>query len=153
MPDDLAGHALVIGYGRVGLELSKILIKRGVAMLVVEEDADRVARARADGLLAVRGNANSTAVLEEARARQASLAIVAVPQALEAAEIVTHLKKLSPTITVLARAHSEQGVALMLERGADAAVLAERELAYALAEMVMATPPYRALRVEASASP
>ena len=153
VPDDLAGHALVIGYGRVGLELSKILIKRGVAMLVVEEDADRVARARADGLLAVRGNANSTAVLEEARARQASLAIVAVPQALEAAEIVTHLKKLSPTITVLARAHSEQGVALMLERGADAAVLAERELAYALAEMVMATPPYRALRVEASASP
>ncbi|RZA21374.1 MAG: Kef family K(+) transporter [Lysobacteraceae bacterium] len=149
LPDDLAGHALVVGYGRVGLELSKLLVKRGVPMVVVEEDGDRVARARKDGLLAVRGNATSEAVLEEARARQASLAIVAVPQALEAAEIVTHLKKLSPGITVLARAHSESGVALMLERGADAAVLAERELAYSLAEMVMATPPYRPARVEA----
>ena len=150
LPEDVAGHALVIGYGRVGSELAKLLVKRGVAMVVVEEDADRVAQARKDGLLAVRGNATSAAVLEDARARSAALAIVAVPQALEAAEVVSHLKTLAPAITVLARAHSEQGVALMLERGADAAVLAERELAYSLAEMVMATPPYRAPRVEAA---
>ena len=150
LPEDVTGHALVIGYGRVGSELAKLLVKRGVAMVVVEEDADRVAQARKDGLLAVRGNATSAAVLEDARARSAALAIVAVPQALEAAEVVSHLKTLAPAITVLARAHSEQGVALMLERGADAAVLAERELAYSLAEMVMATPPYRAPRVEAA---
>ena len=149
LPEHLAGHALVVGYGRVGMELSRLLVKRGVPMVVVEDDADRIAHARKDGLLAVRGNATSEAVLEEARARQAALAVVAVPQALEAAEIVTHLKRLSPGITVLARAHSESGVALMLERGADAAVLAERELAYSLAEMVMATPPYRPPRVEA----
>ncbi len=150
LPEDVTGHALVIGYGRVGSELAKLLVRRGVALVVVEEDADRVAQARKDGLLAVRGNATSAAVLEDARARSAALAIVAVPQALEAAEVVSHLKTLAPAITVLARAHSEQGVALMLERGADAAVLAERELAYSLAEMVMATPPYRAPRVEAA---
>ncbi len=149
VPAGIAGHALVVGYGRVGSELAKLLVKRGIDLVVVEEDPDRVAQARKDGLLAVRGNANSPAVLDDAHAHQAALAIVAVPQALEAAEVVTHLKKLSPTITVLARAHSEQGVALMLERGADAAVLAERELAYSLTEMVMATPPYRAQRVEA----
>ena len=143
VPDDTTGHALVVGYGRVGSELAKLLGKRGVTLVVVEDDADRVAQARNDGLLAVRGNATSEAVLEDARARFAALAIVAVPQALEAGEVVSHLKKLSPSITVLARAHSEQGVALMLQRGADAAVLAERELAYSLAEMVMATPPYR----------
>ena len=152
VPDDMAGHAIIVGYGRVGLELAKLLTKRNVPMVVVEEDGDRVARARADGLLAVRGNATSETVLEEARARQAALAIVAVPQALEAAEVVSHLKKLSPGITVLARAHSEQGVALMLERGADASVLAERELAYSLADMVMATPPYRAPRKPAEAA-
>ena len=101
---------------------------------------------RNDGLLVVRGNATSTAVLTEARADTAKLAIVAVPQALEAAEIVSHLKKLSPDITVLARAHSQQGVDLLLQRGAEAAVLAERELAHSLAEMVMATPPYRPVR-------
>ena len=34
----------------------------------------------------------------------------------------------------------------LLQHGADAAVLAELELAYSLAEMVMATPPYRPQR-------
>ena len=146
VPPDLAGHALLIGHGRVGQELSKLLVKRGVPLVVVEEDGDRVMHGRNDGLLVVRGNATSTAVLTEARADTAKLAIVAVPQALEAAEIVSHLKKLSPDITVLARAHSQQGVDLLLQRGAEAAVLAERELAHSLAEMVMATPPYRPVR-------
>ncbi len=153
VPDDMAGHALVIGHGRVGQELSKLLARRGVPLVVVEEDGDKVMSARADGLLVVRGNATSTTVLEEARAGHARLAIVAVPQALQAAEIVTHLKALSPEITVLARAHSEQGLAMMLARGAEAAVLAERELAHALAEMVLATPPYRDLRAAPATPP
>jgi CPA2 family monovalent cation:H+ antiporter-2 len=34
----------------------------------------------------------------------------------------------------------------LLRHGADGAVLAERELAHALAEMVLATPPYRPLQ-------
>ena len=42
-----------------------------------------------------------------------------------------------------ARAHSDGEVKHLLERGADGAVMAERELAHSLAEMVMATPPYR----------
>ena len=56
------------------------------------------------------------------------------------------MKALNPALSVLARAHSEAQVKHLLEHGADAAVLAERELAYSLTEMVMATPPYRALR-------
>ena len=37
-------------------------------------------------------------------------------------------------------------VAVLFAHGADAAVLAERELAYSLVDMLMATPPYRAPR-------
>lgn len=38
------------------------------------------------------------------------------------------------------RAHSESEMRYLLEQGTDAAVLAERELAYSMAEMVMAAP-------------
>ena len=60
--------------------------------------------------------------------------------------LISRLKQLNPGITVLARAHSDGEVRHLLQHGADGAVLAERELAHSLAEMVMATPPYRALR-------
>ena len=43
-------------------------------------------------------------------------------------------------MTILARAHSDAEVRHLLEHGADGAVLAERELAHSMAEMVMSAP-------------
>jgi CPA2 family monovalent cation:H+ antiporter-2 len=149
VPVDIGEHAIVIGYGRVGSELAKLLHERGVPVVVIEDDADLVAQARASGLPAIRGNAASRRVMLEAAPERAKLAVFAIPQALEAGETIARLKALNPAITVLARAHSEAQVRHLLAHGADAAVLAERELAYSLAEMVMATPPYRPARSSA----
>jgi CPA2 family monovalent cation:H+ antiporter-2 len=149
VPVDIGEHAIVIGYGRVGSELAKLLHERGVPVVVIEDDADLVAQARASGLPAIRGNAASRRVMLEAAPERAKLAVFAIPQALEAGETIARLKALNPAITVLARAHSEAQVRHLLAHGADAAVLAERELAYSLAEMVMATPPYRVARTSA----
>ena len=148
VPEDIGGHAVVVGYGRVGRELSRLLQDRGVPLVLVESDPDRVEQARNRGLVTVRGNAASEAILKATRPDTAQLAILAIPQALEAGEIIARLKAINPAISVLARAHSEAEVKHLLDHGADAAVLAERELAYSLADMVMATPPYRPARVE-----
>src|SRR5690606_2108644 len=102
--------------------------------------------ARAAGLLAVRGNVASEAVMLETAPGRAAMAVFAIPNALEAGETIARLKAVNPAITVLARAHSDTEVKHLLQHGADGAVLAERELAYSLAEMVMATPPYRPAR-------
>ncbi|GGJ99757.1 YbaL family putative K(+) efflux transporter [Luteimonas terricola] len=146
LPESLSGHAIVIGYGRVGRQLAILLAARGVPLVVIEDDADLVETARAQGLHAVRGNAASEAVMLEAAPDRAALAVFAIPNALEAGETIARLKAVNPAITVLARAHSDAEVKHLLEHGADGAVLAERELAYSLAEMVMATPPYRPAR-------
>jgi CPA2 family monovalent cation:H+ antiporter-2 len=143
VPMDIAGHAILVGYGRVGSQLAKLLQARDVPLVVIEDDADLVARSRANGFLSIRGNAANPRVMDEAAPRRASMAVFAIPQALEAGETIARLKAINPSITVLARAHSDGQVKHLLEHGADAAVLAERELAYSLAEMVMATPPFR----------
>jgi CPA2 family monovalent cation:H+ antiporter-2 len=146
VPMDIAGHAIVVGYGRVGSQLAKLLHARGVPLVVIEGDADLVARSRANGFLSIRGNAANPRVMDEAAPGRASLAVFAIPQALEAGETIARLKAINPSITVLARAHSDGQVKHLLEHGADAAVLAERELAYSLAEMVMASPAFRSIR-------
>ena len=146
VPVDIEGHAIVVGFGRVGSQLAQLLRERGVPLVVVEEDADRVDQARANGFLTVRGNVANQRVMLEAAPARANLAIFAMPQALEAGTTIDRLKVINHTISVLARAHSEAQVKHLLQHGADAAVLAERELAFSLTEMVMATPPYRSLR-------
>ncbi|HEY1036150.1 MAG TPA: YbaL family putative K(+) efflux transporter [Pseudoxanthomonas sp.] len=146
VPVDIDGHAIVVGYGRVGSQLAQLLHERRVPVVVIEDDADRVAQARAHGFPTVRGNVANERVMQEAAPERAHLAIFAMPQALEAGEAIERLKAVNPALSVLARAHSDTQVKHLLGHGADAAVLAERELAYSLTEMVMATPPYRALR-------
>ncbi|MBS0458399.1 MAG: Kef family K(+) transporter [Proteobacteria bacterium] len=147
LPADIRDHAIVVGYGRVGAQLAMLLSNREVPVVVIEDDADKIARARADGFPAVRGNVAAEQVLEEARAADAQMAVFAIPRALEAGEAIARLKReINPAIGVLARAHSDGEVRHLLERGADGTVLAERELAHSLAEMVMSAPPFRALR-------
>jgi len=143
---DIDNHTIVVGYGRVGRQLALLLKERGVPVVVVEEEADLAEKARTEGMPAVRGNVAAEAVMLEALPERARLAVFAIPRALEAGETIERMKKLNPEITVLARAHSEKEVKHLLAHGADGTVLAERELAFSLAEMVMSTPPYRPAR-------
>ncbi|MFZ5607768.1 MAG: YbaL family putative K(+) efflux transporter [Pseudomonadota bacterium] len=143
LPEGLAGHVILVGYGRVGRHLAQLLRERGVPLVLVEADRERALAARARGLPTVHGNAADQRVLQEAHPERAQLGILAVPNALEAGEVVARMKATNPMISVLARAHSDTEVQHLLAHGADAAVLAERELAYSLVDMVMSAPPYR----------
>jgi len=149
------GHAIVIGYGRVGSALAPLLRDRGVPVLVIDDNRDHVERAHAAGIPAIRGSAAADKVLAEARPQAAKIAVLAIPQPLEAGETLSKLRALNPGLTLLARAHSDAEVKYLLDHGADGAVLAERELAHSLTEMILSTPPYRALRtgVAPSATP
>jgi CPA2 family monovalent cation:H+ antiporter-2 len=150
---DLHDHAIVIGYGRVGSELTQVLRERGVPVLAIDDNREHVAKAHAAGIPAIRGSAAADAVLAEAHPERAKIAILAIPQPLVAGEALAKLRALNPTLTLLARAHSDGEVRHLLEHGADGTVMAERELAYSLAEMVMSTPPYRAMRIGTPPAP
>jgi monovalent cation:H+ antiporter-2, CPA2 family len=146
IPPDVANHVLLIGYGRVGRELARVLSEHAVQLVVIDGEDHLVDRARADGLPAIRGNAVNESVLREAAPERAHMALLAIPNALEAGEIIATLRKVNPGLSIVARAHSDTEVKHLLEHGADATVMAERELAHSFAEMVMATPPYRGAR-------
>lgn len=145
---DVQDHAIIIGYGRVGSALAHVLRDRGVPLIVIDDNDEHVQRAHAAGIPAIRGSAAADRVLAEAHPERAKIAVLAIPQPLEAGEAIAKLRAINPGLTLLARAHSDGEVRHLLEHGADGAVLAERELAFSLAEMVMATPPYRAMRTQ-----
>ncbi|MDI9238858.1 YbaL family putative K(+) efflux transporter [Lysobacter sp. LF1] len=146
IPPELRDHVIQIGYGRVGSELGRLLKEHGVGLVVIDGEDDLVDRARAAGIPAIRGNAANERVLREAAPERAHTVMLAIPNALEAGEIIAKLREINPALTIVARAHSDAEVKHLLEHGADGAVMAERELAHSLAEMVMATPLYRGSR-------
>ena len=130
------GHTLVFGYGRVGSQLARLLREAGHGVVVMDNDGDLVGQAHSDGFPALRGNAASEDRLRELHPEGARSALLAIPQALEAGEVINRLRAANPAMTILARAHSEEEMHHLVREGADGAVLAEREMAYSMAEML-----------------
>src|SRR3990167_4839513 len=126
------GHTLLVGYGRVGRQLAELLRERNVPLSVIDNDPDLVQQARNDGLAATRGNAASANRMAELFPEAATHALVAIPNAFEAGEIIARLRKSNPAMIILARAHSDAESRHLISQGADGAVLAERELAYSM---------------------
>ncbi|HYH37315.1 MAG TPA: YbaL family putative K(+) efflux transporter [Azospirillum sp.] len=131
---NLEHHAVVIGHGRVGALVTEELARRGLPCVVVELQRERATALRGHGVDAVYGNATAPGVLERAGIAQADLLLVAVPDGFEAGTIVERARVLNPGLHVVARAHSDEAVAHLEQRGADAVFMGEREVARRMIE-------------------
>lgn len=129
IPVDLCNHAIVVGFGRVGSLLGKKLIDEGIPIVVVENSRTRVEALREQGISAVLGNAVRADTMDLARLDCARWLLLTIPNGYEAGEIVTAARIKRPNIEIIARAHYDDEVDYITERGADQVVMGEREIA------------------------
>ncbi|WP_199098633.1 YbaL family putative K(+) efflux transporter [Dyella sp. ASV21] len=125
----LRDHVVVAGYGKLGQLLGESVLGHQRPLLVLEEEQDHVAALRERGIETIVGNASSDPVLEAANLPQASALLITVPQAFESGEVVRAARALSPALTIIARADSDEAREHLLKQGANLVVLSERELA------------------------
>ncbi|HRP11937.1 MAG TPA: YbaL family putative K(+) efflux transporter [Terricaulis sp.] len=122
-------HVIVVGYGRVGRRVADSLAEQAVAHVVIESDLARVDSLREAGRSAILGNGVRDEVLKLAGIADARMLIVAVPNGLEAGEVVAHARKLKPGVRIVARAHLDEEVEHLKSHGADRVIMGEREIA------------------------
>ncbi|HVV28825.1 MAG TPA: cation:proton antiporter [Rhizomicrobium sp.] len=131
-PTTLTGHAVLVGYGRVG-RLIADGIRGAMPLLVVEEGA-----VGAPGIAHIRGNAAKDEVLAAANLPEARMLFVAIPQAFEAGQIVQQARKANPGLPIVARAHFDAEVDHLLALGASRVIMGEREIAAAMLDFAKA---------------
>jgi len=136
LPVPAQGHIVLIGFGRVGALVGRQLHEAGEALALIETNRDHLDNARALGIAGVLANAAAEEALVDANIATARAILVAIPQTIEAGQIIQHARALNPAIAVLARAHSDADVAYLLGCGADAAIMGEREIARSMCEAV-----------------
>ncbi|BCG85881.1 MULTISPECIES: cation:proton antiporter [unclassified Mesorhizobium] len=137
----LAGHAILIGYGRVGSLVGAALKDAALPFLVIEDADKTLARLKADGIETVAGNAANAEVFAAANPEGASRLILAIPNAFEAGQIVLRARAAKPGINVVARAHSDAEVEHLKGLGADTVIMGEREIARGIVEEVLGNKP------------
>jgi CPA2 family monovalent cation:H+ antiporter-2 len=130
----LEGHAVLVGYGRVGSLVADGLLLQGWKLLVLEAGDVAVQRLRDSGAEVLLGNAADPEMLKTANLSAAKLLLVAIPDAFEAGQIVRQARAANPVIEIIARAHFDTAVAHLSQHGATTVVMGEREIARAMLE-------------------
>lgn len=122
-------HVILVGYGRVGQIIGTALREAHRPLVVIENDAGLIARLHAEGIPAILGQASAAGVLESANVTDARLLISAIPNVFEAGQAIKRARSLNPSLSVVARAHSDAEVAHLEQHGAHAVIMGEREIA------------------------
>lgn len=140
IPVDICNHALLVGYGRVGSLLGEKLMAAGIPLVVIETSRTRVDELRERGIRAVLGNAANEEIMNLAHLDCARWLLLTIPNGYEAGEIVASAREKCPSIEIIARAHYDDEVDYITERGANQVVMGEREIARTMLELIE-TPP------------
>jgi CPA2 family monovalent cation:H+ antiporter-2 len=133
----LRGHAVRLGYGRVGRVIGEALRRRGLRFAVVDQDPRVVRRLRREGVLALLGNAGNPVLLERLGLDRARVLVVAIPDPLAARQAVDHARQHHPRLDIVVRTHSAGDRAYMRAKGVGEAVFAEVERAVELARRTL----------------
>jgi monovalent cation:H+ antiporter-2, CPA2 family len=127
-PTGMRRHAVILGFGRVGRSVARVLGSRGFTWVAIDSDYDVTREARGADAPIVFGDAGSPSVLDRAGVADAHALIVCMPDALASRQALTYARTRNPRIDVVARAHSEAEESDLRRLGASRVVLAEREL-------------------------
>ena len=135
----LRDHVVLVGHGRVGSFISTTL-PAGTPLLIIDDEADRLAGLKGEGREAIAGNAAHPDVIRAANLPAARCLLVAIPDAFEGGQVVAQARELSASLPIIARAHSEAEIEHLKKHGATSVVMGEHEIAKA---MVADIPPRR----------
>ncbi|MFG5120025.1 YbaL family putative K(+) efflux transporter [Methylorubrum sp. POS3] len=125
----MRGHAVLVGYGRVGSAIAKALADWNLPYVVVERDRRRVEELRAEGVPAVFGDAAAPGILDAADIASAHLLVVATPDSHQGRRLLAKARGINPGIDSVVRTHSDAERRRLEEDGVGLVLMAERELA------------------------
>lgn len=120
-------HVVVIGCGRVGQQVVRVLSHLGIPRLVVELDAGRVAELQRQKVPTLYGDAANSEILTHAHLEQARMVVVTLPDESAAEIVVATVRDMVPHMSIIVRATTQEGVRRLFELGADAVIHPELE--------------------------
>jgi voltage-gated potassium channel Kch len=135
--DELQGHVIICGFGVLGAFLARALNASSAGFVVLENDEERVAAARAQGYLCIKGDAMDEAALHSAGvARAHALASVLSNDALNMFITLT-ARALNSGLLIVARGELPSTETKLLQAGADKVVLPTHIGAERIAELLL----------------
>lgn len=124
--DQLAGHTIVCGYGRVGRHVADELKAHGQRFVVLDLSDEKVEKVRHAGYLALRGNGANEEALRAAGIERAAGLVATASSDAENVFIVLTARAMRPDLVIVARANYDESEDKLRRAGADRVILPYR---------------------------
>ncbi|MDQ2080338.1 cation:proton antiporter [Xanthobacteraceae bacterium Astr-EGSB] len=131
------GHAIVVGYGRVGRVLCAMLARHNFSYVAVDKQADAVAGRRGDGHEVYYGDATDPVFLKACGVMEAVAVVVTIAARKEIDEIVAEVLRLRPDIVIVSRARDAAHASHLYSIGVTDAVPETIEASLQLSEATL----------------
>ena len=122
MIDQMSGHQIVCGYGRMGRAVVADLMEANRPVVVVERHPDRIRELQEAEIPFVSGDGTSEAVLVSASVRRATGLVACLSDDAHNVYAVLTARSLNPDLFIVARATEEGAQRRILHAGADRVV-------------------------------
>ena len=125
--ETIAGHVVIVGYGRVGRHIANLLGQMSIPHLVIDSDAERIEEINRRGIPSLYGDASNSEVLTHAGLERARALVVAGPDESASELVVAAVRDISPDLPIIARATTEEGIKHLAALGAQDVIHPELE--------------------------
>jgi CPA2 family monovalent cation:H+ antiporter-2 len=115
---ETAGHVIILGYGRNGQHVARLLDAEKVRYIALDLDPDRVREASLAGDTVVLADSSRREALIAAGVLRAAAVVVTFAESAAAVKAVAHIHSLNPALPVIARARDEVDIARLAAAGA-----------------------------------
>jgi CPA2 family monovalent cation:H+ antiporter-2 len=119
---DLSDHVIIVGYGRTGQLLARLLEQQQIPYVALDLDVDRVNEMRASDVPIQLGDASRAAMLEKTHLRSAATLAICTDDPGATERVLTSARRVSPDTPIVARARDSAHAAELLKMGADRVV-------------------------------
>jgi voltage-gated potassium channel len=135
--DQLSDHAIICGFGRIGVVLAQSLSASRAGFVIVEQDEARAAQARDAGYLCLHGDAASETVLHAAGVTRARVLATVLPNDAMNVFITLSARALNAELSIIARGEEATTGGKLLQAGATKVVLPTHIGAERIAELIL----------------
>ena len=122
-------HVIVVGYGICGQCVVKALKNTGLQYIILEMNPGTVAEEKKKGEEIIYGDASRDTILNHVKVSKAVSIVITIPNGEVTKAIITTVRRLNPTIYIIARARFVSDIAELYRLGADKVIVDERETA------------------------
>jgi len=144
--ENLSGHIIICGYGRIGQMLAHELVAGRVPFLILDRNAERIAGAQAEGFLCLNADATEEETLQRAGILTARALATVLPDDAANVFITLSARSLNAKLTIIARGEAPSTERKLLQAGADRVVLPTHIGAERIAEIILYPELSEALR-------